>query len=224
MQTIRSVFAIFYREFKITFYNYNDVVSIALFFILGLLIFIFAIGPNKEIINVIGVGLIWSLLLLSSTLSIKKFYQDDFEDNNIFLLHMNGLSYELIVLVKIFSNWLFFQLPFLLILPFVLILLDIKTINIYFALISFVLSSMILTCIGSISGSMNLINNKNYTFGSLIVMILSIPLIIFSVNIVNNSDSNVMPQIQILTGIFLLFLAISPWISAACIKLAMRSK
>ena len=224
MQTIRSILAIFYREFKITFYNYNDVVSIALFFILGLLIFIFAIGPNKEIINEIGVGLIWSLLLLSSTLSIKKFYQDDFEDNNIFLLYMNGLSYELIVLVKIFSNWLFFQLPFLLILPFVLILLDIKTINIYFVFISFALSSIILTCIGSISGSMNLINNKNYTFGSLIVMILSIPLIIFSVNIVNSSDNNVVPQIQILTGIFLLFLAISPWISAACIKLAMRSK
>ena len=224
MQTIRSILAIFYREFKITFYNYNDVVSIALFFILGLLIFIFAIGPNKEIINEIGVGLIWSLLLLSSTLSIKKFYQDDFEDNNIFLLYMNGLSYELIVLVKIFSNWFFFQLPFLLILPFVLILLDIKTINIYFVFISFALSSIILTCIGSISGSMNLINNKNYTFGSLIVMILSIPLIIFSVNIVNSSDNNVVPQIQILTGIFLLFLAISPWISAACIKLAMRSK
>ena len=224
MQTIRSVFAIFYREFKITFYNYNDVVSIALFFILGLLIFIFAIGPNQEIINEVGVGLIWSLLLLSSTLSIKKFYQEDFEDNNIFLLHMHGLSYELIVLVKIFSNWLFFQLPFLLILPFVLILLDINTINIYYTFISFILSSIILTCIGSISGSMNLINNKNYTFGSLIVMILSIPLIIFSVNIVNNSDSDVMPQIQILTGILFLFLAISPWISATCIKLAMRSK
>ena len=224
MRTIRSINAIFYREFKIAFHNYNDLISIILFFILGILIFIFAIGPSKEIINEIGVGLIWTLLLLSSTLSIKKFYQEDFDDNNIFLFHISGLSYELIVLVKIFANWLFFQLPLILILPFVFILLEIKTFNIYFVFISFILSSFILTCIGSISGSMNLINNKNYTFGSLIVMILSIPLIIFSVNIVNNSDGSVMPQIQILTGIFLLFLAISPWISAICIKLALRSK
>ena len=108
MRTIKSINAIFYREFKITFHNYNDVISIILFFILGILIFIFAIGPSKEIINEIGVGLIWTLLLLSSTLSIKKFYQEDFDDNNIFLFHIPK-HMELIPRLYIHDEWVLIQ-------------------------------------------------------------------------------------------------------------------
>ena len=112
MQTINSILALFYKEYKLTFRNLYNVMTVILFFLLGIFIFVFSIGPNKEIFKEIGVGIIWTLLLLSTNLSIKKFYQDDFNDGNIFLLHLSGLSYELIVLMKLFSHWFFSQLPF----------------------------------------------------------------------------------------------------------------
>ena len=115
MQTINSIIAIFYREYKITFRIFYDVLTIILFFLLGIFIFVFSIGPNKEIFSQIGIGIIWTLLLLSTNLSIKRFYQDDFNDGNIFLLHMSGLSFEVIVLVKLIALWIFFQLPFVII-------------------------------------------------------------------------------------------------------------
>ena len=108
-QTINSILAIFYREYKMIFQNYYDIFSIILFFLLGILIFVFSIGPNEQILNQVGVGVIRTLLLLSTNLSIKKFYQDDFNDGNIFLLHMSGLSFELIVLIKLLALWFFFQ-------------------------------------------------------------------------------------------------------------------
>ena len=107
MRIINSTLAIVYREYKIIFQNYYDILTIILFFLLGILIFVFSIGPNEQVLNQVGVGVIWTLLLLSTNLSIKKFYQDDFNDGNIFLLHISGLSFEFIVLIKLLILWVF---------------------------------------------------------------------------------------------------------------------
>ena len=68
-----------------------------------------------------------------------------------------------------------------------------------------------------------LLNDKNFTIGSIIVMLLSIPVIIFSVGIVEASPELMRSQLNILLGILMLFLAITPWISAICIRIALRN-
>ena len=115
----------------LTFRNFYDVMTIIVFFILGILIFVFSIGPDKQIYSQIGIGIIWTLLLLSTNLSIKKFYQEDFDDGNIFFIHLSGLSYELIVLIKLISNWFFLQFPFIIIIPLACLILGIENVKIY---------------------------------------------------------------------------------------------
>ena len=100
MHSINSIIALIRREFKITYRNFSSFLSIFIFFILGVIIFVFSIGANKEIINQVGIGIVWTLILLTNTLSIKKFFQDDFHDNNIIIFHISGLSYELISFIK----------------------------------------------------------------------------------------------------------------------------
>ena len=223
MQTINSILAIFYREYKITFRIFYDVLTIILFFLLGIFIFVFSVGPSKEIFSQIGVGIIWTLLLLSTNLSIKRFYQDDFNDGSIFLLHMSGLSFELIVLIKLIALWFFFQLPFVIVISIACLILGIGNEDIYLILITFFLGSPVLTSLASISGSMNLLNNKNFAISSVIVMVLSIPLIIFSTSVINAPPELIKPQLSILVGILLLFLALTPWVSAGCIKIALQN-
>ena len=55
-------------------------------------------------------------------------------------------------------------------------------------------------------------------------MFLSIPVIIFSVGLINSTSDNINNMINILVGILLIFLAITPWVAAACIKLAIKNK
>ena len=160
MHSVNSILALFYRELKISYRNFSDILSILMFFLLGILIFVFSIGPNTEMFNEIGIGVIWTLILLSNNLSLRKFYQNDFNDGSIILLHMSGLSYELIVLIKIMIIWIFLQLPFFIIIPLAAILLNIELPNVNLILISFLIGSPILTSIASISGSMNLLNKE----------------------------------------------------------------
>ena len=69
---------------------------------------------------------------------------------------------------------------------------------------------------------MNLLNKRNYLLGSVIVMILSIPVIIFSVGIIN-IDESFNSLISILIGILLIIFAINPWVSGACLKIALQN-
>ena len=53
-------------------------------------------------------------------------------------------------------------------------------------------------------------------------MIFSIPVIIFSIGIIN-LEENVNSLISILFGILLIVFAINPWASGTCLKLALEN-
>ena len=212
----------FYREYKLNLSGFHDILTNIVFFFISIFIFIFSIGPSNETLSNFGVGILWTLLLLSSTLSLRKFYQDDFENGNLFLMYINGFSFEFISLLKTLSHFIFVQIPFIISIPVACILLNVSYDQSLYLVLSFFIGSFILSLLGSISSSMNLLNTRNYLLGSIIVMVFSVPVIIFSVGLINLQE-NFNSLINILCGILLITLAITPWVSGACIKLALQN-
>ena len=223
MTLLKKLLLFFKRESKLFYSNISDLFSNILFFFLSIFVFIFALGTDEQLLKTIGVGIIWSLLLLSSCLSLRKFYDDDFNNGILPIIHMGGISYELIVLLKIISHFVFVQIPFLFSIPIASIFFNLPLIYIYNLIITFILGSLILSCLISISASMNLLNKTNFSIGSIIVLLFSIPVIIFSMGI-NQMDTNFYSLINLLIGIVLIFLGISPWSSAFCIRLALQNR
>ena len=217
-----KVLFFYFREYKLNLSGFHDILTNILFFFISIFIFIFSFGPEKETLSILGIGILWTLLLLSSTLSLRKFYQEDFDNGNLILMHLNGFSYELISILKTISHFIFVQIPFLISIPIASLLLDITYDKLVLLLISFLIGSLILSCLGSISASMNLLNNRNYLLGSVIVIIFSVPAVIFSVGLIN-SNENYDSLINILFGILLIVFAINPWASGACLKLAIQN-
>ena len=222
MKFLNKIIFFFYREYKLNLSGFQDILTNIIFFFVSILIFIFSIGPDDEVISIIGVGIVWTLLLLSSTLSLKKFYQDDFENGNLLIIHLNGFSFGFIAILKTISHFLFVQIPFLLSIPIACIILNIANDKFIYLLASFSIGSLTLSCLGSISSSMNLMNHRNFLLGSVIVMIFSVPIIIFSVGIIN-LEQNFNSLINILFGILLIVFAINPWASGLCLKLSLEN-
>jgi len=222
MQFLKKIIFFYYREYKLNLSGFQDILTNIIFFFISIFIFIFSIGPNKEIISLTGVGIVWTLLLLSSTLSLRKFYHDDFENGNLLIIHLNGFSFGFIAILKTFSHFLFVQIPFLLSIPVASILLNIAYDKLIYIFASFAIGSLILSCLGSISSSMNLMNQRNFLLGSVIVMIFSVPVIIFSVGVIN-LEENFYSLINILFGILLIVFAINPWASGLCLKLSLEN-
>ena len=223
MIIIKKIYLFFKRESKLFYSNIVDLFSNILFFFLSIFVFIFALGTDEQLLKTIGVGVIWSLLLLSSTLNLRKFYEEDFKIEILPVIHMSGMSYELIVLLKILSHFIFVQMPFLISLPIISIFFNLSANDVYNLILTFIIGSLILSCLGSISASMNLLNKTNFSIGSVIVLLFSIPLIIFSVGI-NKANNDFNSLLNLLIGIALIFLGIAPWSSAAFIRLALRNK
>ena len=101
-------------------------------------------------------------------------------------------------------------------------MLNIANDKLFYLLISFGIGSLTLSCLGSISSSMNLMNQRNFLLGSVIVMIFSVPVIIFSVGIIN-LEENFNSLTNILFGILLIVFAINPWASGLCLKLSLEN-
>ena len=222
MKFLNKVIFFFYREYKLNLSGVQDILTNIIFFFVSIFIFIFSIGPDTETISLIGVGIIWTLLLLSSTLSLRKFYQEDFENGNLLIMHLNGFSYGLIAILKTISHFIFVQIPFLISIPIASILLNITNDKAIYLFTSFSIGSLILSCLGSISSSMNLMNQRNFLLGSVIVMIFSVPVVIFSVGLIN-LEENFNSLINILFGILLIIFAINPWASGLCLKLSIEN-
>ncbi len=222
MKFLNKISSFYYREYKLNLSGFQDILTNIIFFFISIFIFIFSIGPDRETISVIGIGIIWTLLLLSSTLSLRKFYQDDFENGNLLIMHLNGFSFGFIAILKTFSHFIFVQLPFLFSIPIASILLNIENDKLIYLFASFTIGSLILSCLGSISASMNLMNQRNFLLGSVIVMVFSVPIIIFSVGIIN-IEENFNSLISVLFGILLIVFAINPWASGLCLKLSLEN-
>ncbi len=222
MIILNKIISFYYREYKLNLSGFQDILTNIIFFFVSIFIFIFSIGPDKEKISVLGIGIVWTLLLLSSTLSLRKFYQDDFENGNLLIMHLNGFSFGFIAILKTLSHFLFVQVPFLLSIPIACIILDIAKDQLIYLFASFVVGSFIISCLGSISSSMNLMNQRNFLLGSVIVMIFSVPIIIFSIGIIN-MEENFNSLISILFGILLIVFTINPWASGLCLKLSIEN-
>ena len=98
---------------------------------------------QRTTLKSIGLGIIWSLLLLSSTLSLRKFYEDDFNQGVLIIIHLRGISYELIVFLKIISHFLFVQVPFLISIPLASLLFYLPIYEVYNLMVTFVIGALI---------------------------------------------------------------------------------
>tara|TARA_Y100000590_G_scaffold443891_1_gene573944 strand:+ start:9078 stop:9773 length:696 start_codon:yes stop_codon:yes gene_type:complete len=219
----KSILGIAIRDVILNIRNLSDIFSVLAFFIIAILIFIFAIGPDKEQLSLIGIPIIWTILILSSSISINKSLKEDYEDGNFGIYQFSGLSFEIIALVKIITSWILFQLPMIFIVPLVSIVLDVPIDKMKLLLITIILGSPSLTVLTIISSAMFLTNKKNLILGSLIITPMSIPLIIFAVGASNTNIELFQAQIYILVSILLALLALGPWVISACIKIALKN-
>ena len=90
---IKSVYCILNRDIKLQMRNLSDITSIIFFFIIIILIFIFSIGPDEKQLSIIGASILWSVLILSTSISINKSLVDDYRELDLdfkFIISMAG--------------------------------------------------------------------------------------------------------------------------------------
>ena len=199
-----------------------DLISIVGFMILIIILFPLGLGPIKEKLNIVSNAVIWVGLILAIIPSLEKLLQKDFENGWLDQIATSPAPLEIIMLSKAISYWLIMLIPLIITSPIFAILLDMDLKNIPWLVISISAGSLAISLIG-LSGSALILGARR---GNILLPILIIPLmtpiLIFGVGVNEAVKINESPfgNLFLLSALTLVYLVISPFISALLVRIA----
>ena len=210
------------REFLINFRSLVDVISIISFMILIVTLFVLGIGPFEEKLRLISNAIFWIGLILAIIPSLEKTLQRDYDNGWLDQTITSPLPLEFILLSKSIAYWLIIIVPLLISLPFFFILLNISFKLISWLFISIIIGGLSISLIGIIGSALTLGANRGYILLPILIIPFIIPILIFGIGISETIIINESPRgnLFLLIGFTLIYLVISPFISALLIRIA----
>ena len=199
-----------------------DLISIVGFMILIIILFPLGLGPIQEKLNIVSNAVIWVGLILAIIPSLEKILQKDFENGWLDQIATSPIPLEIVMLSKGISYWLIILIPLIITSPIFAILLDMDLKNIPWLVISISAGSLAISLIG-LSGSALILGARR---GNILLPILIIPLmtpiLIFGVGVNEAININASPygNLFLLLALTLVYLVISPFISALLVRIA----
>ena len=199
-----------------------DLISIVGFMILIIILFPLGLGPIQEKLNIVSNAVIWVGLILAIIPSLEKILQKDFENGWLDQIATSPIPLEIVMLSKGLSYWLIILIPLIITSPIFAILLDMDLKNIPWLVISITSGSLAISLIG-LSGSALILGARR---GNILLPILIIPLmtpiLIFGVGVNEAIRINASPygNLFLLLALTLVYLVISPFISALLVRIA----
>ena len=210
------------REFLINFRSLVDVISIISFMILIVTLFILGIGPFEEKLRLISNAIFWIGLILAIIPSLEKTLQRDYDNGWLDQTITSPAPMELILLSKSLAYWLIVIIPLLISLPLFIVLLNINLKLIPWLLLSILVGGLSISLIGIIGSALTLGAKRGNILLPILIIPLIIPILIFGVGVSEAVRINESPvgNLFLLIGFTLIYLVISPFISAFLIRIA----
>ena len=210
------------REFLINFRSLVDVISIISFMILIVILFVLGIGPFEEKLKLVSNAIFWIGLILAIIPSLEKTLQRDYDNGWLDQTITSPLPLEFILLSKSIAYWLIIIVPLLFSLPFFVILLNISFKLIPWLFISIIIGGLSISLIGIIGSALTLGAKRGNILLPILIIPFIIPILIFGIGISETIIINESPRgnLFLLIGFTLIYLVISPFISALLIRIA----
>ena len=211
------------KQFKKEFLVYSrksaSFVSPIVFFLISISLYPIAISSDPEVLSNLAPGLIWITVLLSTLISFQNIFTEDFEDGSIEILLSTNVNLSMIVLVKVFVNWIFSCLPIIFLSIFSIFLLYLPKEGIQTVILSLLVGTPTICLFGALSGALSL--GKNSITGPALMLPLSLPILILGTQSISFSlnEFNFYGNILLLIAAFIFLLPIILLASVGALKL-----
>lgn len=218
-----AFFSILKRDLTLAYRHRAEIINPLLFFIIVVSLFPLAISPESKLLRIIAPGVIWVAALLAAMLSLDNLFRSDFEDGTLEQLALTVHALPLLVLAKVCAHWLITGLPLILLAPLLGVLLFLPHDAMLTLVLTLVLGTPILSLVGAIGVALTVGLRRGGILLSLLVLPLYIPVLIFASNAVTVASSGfpVAGQLYFLAALFTLSLTLSPFATAAALRISL---
>ena len=186
-----------------------------IFFVAVAVIFPFAVGPDAQLLDRTGAGVIWVAALLASILPIDRLVQSDLEQGFIDQYVARGMSEELVALAKIIGHWVSFGPPLMLACLLSSALLRVDARDLLTLEIGLALATPALAALGVLIACLTAGLRHGAALGGLLLLPLAIPLLVFGAGSLLDGGRN---GLLLLAAASLLLTAITPIAAGAALR------
>lgn len=212
------------RELTIAFRRPAEILNPIWFFLIVITLFPLLMGPNPELLGKIASGIAWVAALLSALLSFERLFRDDYLDGSLEQLMLLPVGLPQVALAKVIAHWLLTGLPLILLSPIAAILLSLET-HVWGALVlTLLLGTPILSCLGAIGVALTVGLRKGGTLLSLLILPLFLPVLIFAAAVLEAAtiNMNYSGQLAIIGAILAITLTFSPFAIAGALRISLQ--
>jgi len=212
------------RELTIAFRRPAEILNPLWFFLIVITLFPLLMGPNPELLGKIASGIAWVAALLSALLSFERLFRDDYLDGSLEQLMLLPVGLPQVALAKVIAHWLLTGLPLILLSPIAAILLSLET-HVWGALVlTLLLGTPILSCLGAIGVALTVGLRKGGTLLSLLILPLFLPVLIFAAAVLEAAtiNMNYNGQLAIIGAILAITLTFSPFAIAGALRISLQ--
>ena len=182
------------------------------FFLLAVILFPFAIGPDRALLARIGAGAIWVAALLAALLPVDRLVAPDCESGWFDQVVVRGVSLPLVMLLRIVAHWLAFAPPLMLAAMVAGGLFGLDGAALVRVETGLLLGTPGLAALAVATGALTAGLRGAGAVAGLLLLPLALPLLIFGA-----SDDG-MGGAKLLAAVSLLLVAGAPWLAAAAIR------
>jgi heme exporter protein B len=216
--------AILLRDLKLA-WRQGGGFGAALGFMLAVIVLVpLSLGPDQVLLRRLAPGFMWLTLLLAVLLTAERTYSQDLEDGSLEVLTMTSLPLEAVAIAKAMAHWLTVGLPLAVVSPFVGFMLNLEANQLPLLLTTMTVGSLALSMLATLGGAITAGLKRGGLLISLLILPLYLPVLIFGVSAIAAAatPSGSTPSFLVLMAITLISCVISPWASAAALRIYLR--
>lgn len=220
---LKALWFVFYVELLLRLRRSSEWLYPLGFFLIVISLFPFALTPDPLFLQKYVPGCIWIAALLASLLSVEHVFFADMEEGNLEQLLLSQIPLPFLMLAKLSAQWIVSELPLVLLTPLLGVLFHLSLSTILILMISLLLGTPILTLLGSLGVALTLGLRQQGVLLGLLLLPLITPVLIFGVNIVQQSQAgfSIVGPLAFLAGISVFAITLLPSAIAATLRVSL---
>lgn len=219
-----AVRSVLIRDLTLAMRRRADVLTTLIFFVIVVSLFPFGVGPDAELLRVLGPGVIWVAALLAAMLSLGRLFAGDYSDGVLEQLLLTPQPLAVLALAKVLAHWVLSGLPLVLIAPVLGLQYGLSGEALWILVTTLLLGTPVLSLLGAVGAALTLGLRGGGVLLSLLVLPLYVPVLIFGAGAVDAglSGMGVEGYYSLLAAFLLVALILAPWATAAALRISVE--
>jgi heme exporter protein B len=187
---LRAAYLVFYTECLLGMRRSQEWLFPLCFFVIVVSLFPLAFSPDPDLLQKFFPGFIWIAALFASTLSSGSLFQTDLEEGYLEQMIFSDIPFAFLIFVKIFSFWVMTSLPLIFLTPILGMMFHVEWTTTLSLILGLLIGTPALTFINSFGTALTIGLKQQGVVLGLLVLPFTIPILIFGVTIVLQSQAH----------------------------------